>query len=208
MMEGIAMKQMLLLVVASFLFASPVQAVPLTWTFSGTTSMTLQSEYNGMPAQGLDFEFRIFLDTDAMVFVPSIPFNDVIFSGPFQGEIDLETFGLLPVHPVSSVENFAPSQGGVIGVEYTQPFPAGKSFINFPSIISSDRTHLTPIPPTAPLPLSSVRIGGPDNLILFAQVATFSATVSETTVPEGGSTAVLLAASLAVVGFLRRRYTT
>jgi hypothetical protein len=205
MMEGIAMKQMLLLVVASFLFASPVQAVPLTWTFSGTTSMTLQSEYNGMPAQGLDFEFRIFLDTDAMVFVPSIPFNDVIFSGPFQGEIDLETFGLLPVHPVSSVENFAPSQGGVIGVEYTQPFPAGKSFINFPSIISSDRTHLTPIPPTAPLPLPALRIGGPNNLLLFAPVTMFSA-VSETAVPEGGSTAVLLTPALVAFGFLRRRY--
>jgi hypothetical protein len=200
------MQKIVLLILGSFLFASSVHAVPLTWTFSGTTSMTLPSEYNGTPAQGLDFEFRIFLDTDAMVFAPSIPFNDVIFPGPFQGEINLETFGLLPVFPISSVENFAPSQGDVRGVEYTQPF-AGKSFINFPSFISSDRTDLTPIPPIAPLAPSGVRIAGPNNLDLRAQVAIFSATVSETAVPEGGSTAVLLAASLAVVGFLRRRYT-
>ena len=185
------------LIVVSFFFAAPVHAVPLRWTFSGSTGTT--SQFNGMPVGGLDVKFRIFLDTSLVASPLSLDRNDVIFFGPFQGELDLETFGVLPVFPISSVENFAPSQGGVVGVEYTQ---AGKSFINFPSIISADRAHLSPILPAAPTSIDTIHFGGPNGLDLVVKVETFSATAA---VPEGGSTALLLTSGLIALRYLRRR---
>lgn len=197
------MKRILPLIVASFFCASPVQAVPLTWIFSGTTVTLPASQLNGMSVGGLNAEFRIFLDTDLMPFPASLLGNDVNFGGPFQGQVDLETFGVLPVFPISVVENFAPSQGGVRGVELTMPFPAGKTFINFPSVVSADRAHLGPIPPSAPMGMDRIAVGGPDGLILYIKVATFTAT---TEVPEGGSTALLLTPALVALGFFGRRY--
>ena len=196
------MKRLPLLIVASFFYASPVYAVPLTWIFSGTT--TPSSEHKGMQVGGLDAEFRIFLDTDLVAVPESLLGNDIIFGGPFQGQIDLETFGILPVFPIDVVENFAPSQGGVQGVEITQSGPSGKTFVNFSTIISNDRAHLTPISPTSQLTdVNTLLVGGPNDLLLSLEVKTFSAT---TAVPEGGSTALFLAPALTALCFLRRRY--
>jgi hypothetical protein len=48
------MQKIVLLILGSFLFASSVHAVPLMWTLSGTTSMTVPSEYNVcQPKSGL-----------------------------------------------------------------------------------------------------------------------------------------------------------
>jgi hypothetical protein len=82
------MKTMILSTVIAFLITSPVHAVPLTWLFSGTTNSP--SEFNGAPIGNLDYELRIFLDTDLPAFIePGLA--DVFFSGPHQGEVEIET---------------------------------------------------------------------------------------------------------------------
>jgi hypothetical protein len=188
------MKRMILLIATSFLIASSLHAVPLTWHFSGTTSSS--SEFNGMPiAQGLNYELRIFLNTN-LVGTTFPDLADVFFFGPHQGEVEIETLGVLPVDPFADVQYFAPG-GLVTGVQFTFPF----SGIQFNSSISSDSLHLTPIAPTAPNTFNTIDFFGPNGLSLFgAVVNTFSAT----TVPEGGSTALLLTSALVVLGFLRR----
>jgi hypothetical protein len=127
--------------------------------------------------------------------------SDVFFQGPFQGEVEIETIGVLPTG-FNDVRYFLGGPGGsVTGVGYLQ---AGFVGILFPSSISSDSLHLTPIAPTAPIAGSVVEILGPNDLDLFGEVSTFSAT-SATTVPEGGSTALLLSSAIITLGFLRRR---
>jgi hypothetical protein len=187
------MKRMILPIVTSCLIASSVHAVPLTWDFRGTTISN--SVLNGTPIVGLAFELRIFLDTN-LVGQKSGALSDVIFQGPHDGEVEIESHGVLQVG-FSNVEYFAPG-GLVTGVQFTQ---FGKSSILFPSSISSDSLHLTPIAPTAPIASSNtVEILG-NGLDLRGEVTTFSAT----TVPEAGSTALLLTSALATLGFLRRR---
>jgi hypothetical protein len=194
------MKRMILPILISCLIASSVHAVPLTWDFRGTTIS--RSELNGTPIVGLAFELRIFLDTNLVGReVPGL--SDVFFDGPHVGEVEIEAHGVLPVG-FQDVEYFVPSGSELVtGVQFTQ---VGKSFILFPSSISSDPLHLTAIAPTAPNASSVVEILGPNDLDLFGEVATFSAT-SATTVPEAGSTALLLTSALVALGFLRwRRY--
>ncbi|HEU5248004.1 MAG TPA: hypothetical protein VFU09_13020 [Candidatus Udaeobacter sp.] len=189
------MKRMILPIVTSCLIASSVHAVPLTWDFRGTTISP--SVFNGTPIVGLPFELRIFLDTN-LVGTTFDGLSDVFFDGPHQGEVEIATLGVLPVS-FTDVEYFAPSLAFVTGVQFTQ---FGKSFILFPSSISSDPLHLTPIAPTAPIASSdTVEVLGPNGLDVFGKVATFSAT----TVPEAGSTALLLTSALVTLGFLRRR---
>ena len=193
--------RLLLPIVASFLIASPVQAAPLTWSFSGTTSSS--SQFNGMSIAGLDYELRVFLDTDLVGFDPP-NLSDIMFDGPHQAQVEIATLGVLPVNMIPWVEYFAPGNQ-VTGVQLRTPFFHG---ILFPSSISSDFLHLGPIPPTAPSSggLSAANpLQGPNGLSLSGSVATFEATLSPTTVPEG-STALLLSAGLVALGFLRRRY--
>jgi hypothetical protein len=190
------MKMKILLLAASFLIAPCLYAVPLTWHFSGTTSSS--SEFNRMPiAQGLNYELRIFLNTNLVG--TTFPFlADVFFFGPHQGEVEIETLGVLPVFQFDDVQYFAPA-GLVTGVQFNNPFFSG---ILFNSSISSDSMHLGPIAPTAPRANSAISFSGPNGLFLeFAEVNTFSAT----TVPEGGSTALLLTSALVALGSLRRR---
>ena len=193
------MKRTILLLAILFLIASSLSAAPLTWRFSGTTSSS--SEFNGMPiAQGLNYELRIFLDT-TLVGMKFPGLVDVFFNGPHQGEVEIETLGVLPVDQFNSVQHFAPG-GLVTGVQFVDGL--GFSGIQFNSSISGDSLHLTPIAPTAPNAFNTIDFSGPNGLSLFGeQVNTFSAT----TVPESGSTALLLTSALVVLGCLRRQAT-
>jgi hypothetical protein len=183
-------------------------ADPITWRFVGTTSSLGQgSQYNGMAIAGLDFELRIFLDTDEVGIKPT-NLSDVSF-GSHQGEVEIETLGVLPVNMFLDVQYFAPSSAGGLptGINYYQsPAPLFND-IMFPSAITSDALHLLPIPPTAPGLNNSLRIAGPDGLSAVGVVATFSATLEgPTSVPESGSTALLLTPALVALGFVRRRW--
>jgi hypothetical protein len=189
------MKRTILPILISCLIASSVHAVPLTWDFRGTTISG--SVLNGTPIEGLAFELRIFLDTNLVG--TKTPGADVIFDGPHNGEVEIESHGVIPTS-FTDVEYFAPPGDGVTGVQFVQG--PGKSFILFPSSISNDPLHLTPIAPTAPLASGNhtIEVLGL-NFDLRGDVATFSAT----TVPEAGSTALLLTSALVTLGFLRRR---
>jgi len=184
--------------VASLVFASPVHASPLTWLFAGTTSGS--SQFNGMSIGSEHFELRIFLDTE-LVGMKFGALADVFFNGPHEGEVAIDTLGVLPVNAFLNVQYFAPG-GLVTGVQYVEP-PTGFSGIQFGLSISNDSLHLSPIPPTMPLAaFNTLNFSGPNGLVVSGSVTTFSAA----TVPEGGSTALLLTSSLIAVGFLRRRY--
>jgi hypothetical protein len=195
------MKRTALCIATSFLIASTLPAVPLTWIFSGTTSSN--SQYNGMSIGGLAFELQIFLDTD-LVAVHPMNLADVFFFGPHQGQVEIATLGVLPVNPFNNVQYFAPG-GLVTGVQYVEP-PTGFSGILFNTSISSDSLHLGPIAPTAPGVNNTVDFSGPNGLFIIGGVVnTFSAVLSPAQVPEGGSTALLLTSSLIGLGFLRGR---
>jgi hypothetical protein len=193
------MKRMILPILTSCLIASSVHAIPLTWNFSGTTNP--DSTYNGGSIGGLAFELRIFLNTN-LVATTEPDLADVFFFGPHQGEIEIGTLGVLPLDMFIDVEYFAPG-GLVTGVQFYQPAFNG---IQFDSPISSNNLHLTPIAPTAPSSFSNTldNLFGPNGLFVSGDVATFSATAA-TTVPEAGSTALLLSSALVTLSFLRRR---
>ena len=181
------MKRIILPILTSCLIASSVHAVPLTWNFIGTTE------------GGLAFELRIFLDTN-LVGQQFPGLSDVFFQGPFQGAAEIDPIGVV-TQVLDDVRYFLGSPGSVTGVGYSQ---AGAfNGIQFPSSISSDTLHLTPIAPTAPNSFNTIDFFGPNGLIR-GEVATFSATLA-TTVPEGGSTALLLSSAIITLGFLRRR---
>jgi hypothetical protein len=165
------------------LIASSLHAVPLTWRFSGTTSSS--TEFNGMPiAQGLNYELRIFLDTDLIGMKPDPSLADVFFFGPHQGEVEIETLGVLPVDQFFNVQYFAPG-GLVTGVQYESN--AGFSGIQFNSPISNDSMHLGPIPPTAPNAFNTISFSGPNGLFGSSEVVnTFSATTGETDADADG----------------------
>jgi hypothetical protein len=192
------MKRTILLMATSLLIASSLHAIPLTWRFSGTTNSS--SEFNGMPiAEGLNYEFRIFLNTD-LVGVKDDGNPEVSFFGPHQGEVEIETLGVLSVDPILFVQYFA--LGGLVtDVIFYNP---GFKDIHFDSIISSDSMHLTPIAPTEPNAFfnNTINVEGPNGLFLFGEVVN---TFSATTVPEGGSSALLLTSGLVALGSLRRR---
>jgi hypothetical protein len=164
------MKRTILLLATSFLIASSLHAVPITWRFSGTTSSSTQ--YNGTPiAQGLNYELRIFLNTDLIGMKTDPSLAAVFFFGPHQGEVEIETLGVLPVDQFLNVQHFAPG-----GVQFNQ-FNAGFSGIQFNSGISSDSMHLGPIAPTAPNASNTISFSGPNGLLGSAEVVnTFSAT--------------------------------
>lgn len=187
------------LIATSFLIVSSLHAVPLTWHFSGTTSSS--SQFNSASIGGLSYELRIFLDTD-LVGVDPMNLGDVFFTGSHQGEVEIATLGVLPVNPFNNVQYFAPG-GLVTGVQFNQP---AFSDIRFDSAISGDSTHLSSIAPTAPgASNNSLQSGvfGPNGLFLSGPVATFSATTTAS-VPDGGSTALLLTSALLASGLLRR----
>ena len=187
-----------ILLFASLLVTSSLNAVPLTWNFNGTT--TSGSTYNGNSIEGLPFELRIFLDT-SVVGHKIGGLADVVFFGPFQGEAQIDTLGVLLVDPFQNVQNFAPG-GLVTGVQFVQFAFSG---IQFASSISNDSLHLTPIPPTAPTSfVDGFQFSGPNNLFVFGEVATFSATLA-TTVPDAGSTALLLTLGLLGLVMYRRQ---
>ena len=188
----------LLLVAALLWFSSPAHGTPLTWRFTGTTLSP--SLYNGNPIVGLNFELRIFLDTN-LVATTSQNLADVFFTGPHQGVVEVDTVGILPVNAFNNVQYFAPG-GLVTGVQYNQPAFSG---IQFPSSISSDPLHLTPIAPVAPGAIDTIQVIGPNGLGLRGEVATFAATLETSAVPEAGSAAELLCIGLAAIRFLRRK---
>jgi len=189
-----------LVTAAFFLVVSSLHAVPITWTFSGTTSAS--SQYNGMSVGGLSFELRILLDTD-LVAVDPMGLADVFFTGPHQGVVEITTLGVLPLNPFNNVQYFAPG-GLVTGVQFNQP---AFSDIMFDSVITSDSLHLVPIAPTAPSASNNTLqsgLFGPNGLFFSGEVTTFSATLGSA-VPESDSTVLLLGLVLIPLGFLRRR---
>ena len=193
------MKRTILLMATSFLIASSLRAVPLTWHFFGTTSFH-NDDPNAIPiAQGLNFELRIFLDTNlAGVKFDAEPLS-IFFFGPFQGEVEIETLGVLPVNQFADVSYFVPFPSGLArGVEFGEYGLPSIGPILFDSPISDDSTHLGPIAPTAPNEFNSVVFVGPNGLFAGGPVNTFSATI----VPEDGSTALLLTSALVALGSL------
>jgi len=194
------MKRTILLIATSFLITSFLHAVPLTWRFSGTTSSS--TEFNGMPlAEGLNYEFRIFLDTD-LIGVKDNGNPEVSFFGPHQGEVEIDTLGVLPVDQIAYVQYFA--LGGLVTdvIFYNPDF----NDIQFDSVISGDSMHLGPIPPTAPHALfnNTISFSGPNGLFGSTEVVnTFSATTVPG-VPDGGTTVILLGAALGALGMARR----
>ena len=100
--------------VAGYLLASRCSAHV---RFSGTTGAS--SQHNGSNIGGLAFELRIFLDTDLGVLDP-LSLADFFFTGPHQGEVQIDTIGVLPVNTFGNVQYFAP--GGLItGLQFNQP---------------------------------------------------------------------------------------
>jgi len=174
------MKRTILLIATSFLIASSLHAVPITWRFSGTTSSSTQ--FNGTPiAQGLNYELRIFLNTDLIGMESDPSLAAVIFFGPHQGEVEIETLGVLPVDQFLNVQQFAPG-----GVQFNQ-FNTGVSGVQVNSGISSDSMHLGPIAPAAPNVSNTISFSGPNGLLGSAEmVNTFSATtVADETDADG-----------------------
>ena len=195
------MKRMMLYLASSFLIATSLPAVPLTWIFSGTTSSS--SQYNGMSIGGLAFELRIFLDTDLVATDP-MGLADVFFLGPHQGQVEITGLGILSINPFNNVQYFAPG-GLVSGVQFNQP---AFSDITFDSVISSDHLHLTAIAPITPSASNNTLqsgLFGPNGLFFGGVVNTFSAVLSPAPVPESGPTALLLGSALIALGCLRRR---
>jgi hypothetical protein len=188
----------LLLIATLLWFTYPAQASPITWHFFGTT--TANSVYNNMSIVGLSFELRIFLDSNLVgTTVPNL--SDVFFNGPHQGVIEISGLGVLPLNPFNNVQYFAPG-GLVTGVQYNQPF---FSDIQFPSSISNDSLHITPIAPVAPGLNNSIEFLGPNGLNGRGAVSLFSATAEPATVPEGGSASILLFIGLVAIKLVRRR---
>jgi hypothetical protein len=188
----------LLLVATLLWFSSPAQGTPLTWRFTGTTLSP--SMYNNNSIVGLNFELRISLDTN-LVGTTVMNLADVFFTGPHQGVVEINTVGVLPVNAFTNVQYFAPG-GLVTGVQYNQPAFSG---IQFPSSISSDSLHLTPIAPVAPGTIDTIQVMGPNGLGLRGEVATFAATLETNPVPEAGSTAAFLFIGLAAIRLVRRK---
>jgi hypothetical protein len=221
------MRTMILAVVTSFVIASPVHAAPITWFFFGTTTGS-SSEFNGVPIEkGLDFEFRILLDTNIVGIIGDRSLPEIQFKG---GEGEVEIAGqVLPVKvPIDFVEYFArcvdflhcdetkPDFAGreVTGVEFVSQ--VGKQGLLFSSPIAFLRTpfelsHLGPIGRSNPTPGGpgfdeNFEIEGPNGLHVFGKVTQFAAAASAAAIPEGGSTLLFLASALVALGFLQRRY--
>jgi hypothetical protein len=189
----------ILLVVTLLWFTCPAQGAPITWRFSGITNAS--SQYIGSPIGGLNFELRIFLDTD-LVGTTVGSLSDVFFAGPHQGEIEISGFSQpLPLNQFLDVQHFA-SSGVVTGVQYRQPAFSG---IQFASSISSDPLHLTPISPVAPNSFNTIEFVGPNGLNGRGAVSFFSATLATTSAPEGGTTAGMICAGLVAVTLVRWR---
>jgi hypothetical protein len=86
---------------------------------------------------------------------------EVSFVGAFQGEIEIETLGVLPVDPFDYVQNFA--LGGLVTeLIYYENFVFNN--IQFNSSISNDSLHLGAIPPTAPNAFPTIGFSGPNGL--------------------------------------------
>jgi VPDSG-CTERM motif len=196
----------LVLIAASFWTASPAHALPLTWHFFGTTSSS--SQFSGMSIGNLDYELRILLDTDLVaIFASTVP--DIQFSGgPHPADIEIDTLGVLPLNPVSRVLYHAPGGAGnpVTEVQFYAP---GFNFAHFAAGITSDSLHLSPIPLTV-TSFGGLNVFppvmGPNGLSVSGPVNAFAATATTTTVPEGGSTAILLSLGVSGLALLRRRY--
>jgi hypothetical protein len=192
------MKKILLMATLLW-FSRPAQASPITWRFTGIANSP--SQYNSASIAGLNFELRIFLDTNLLGQTGMLA--DVFFSGPHQGVVELTGLGVLPVNNFANVQYFAPG-GLVTGVQFNQP---AFSDIMFASSISSDSLHLTPIAPVAPIVSDNTLesgVFGPNGLALFGTVTVFSATAEPQAVPEGSSTASLLVVGLIAIQLCAR----
>ena len=86
--------------------------------------------------------------------------------------------------------------------------PVDEEFVNFTPSISTTLFRLAPIPQTGiesagPFEDSNLEFVGPNRLDVIGKMGTFSAI--KVTVPEVGSTALLLTLALVALGFLRTR---
>jgi hypothetical protein len=189
------MKKSAAVIFVLLLFVPSLFADPLTWVFTGTTSAG--SQFNGNPIVGLSFELQIFLDTN-QVGMTSPVLADVFFVGG-PGEIKIQGLGIEPTNPFNQVAYFLGSPNQVTGVSLFQP-PFND--VLFSSAISSDFLHLTPISPVTPEPSFNglSMLPGPNGLLVFGTVDTFSAAVVST--PEN-STATMLICAFIAVGALR-----
>ncbi len=183
------------------LFTPFVHADPLVWRFDGTTSSP--SEYSNASISGLTFELRIFLDTDLPA-IANANLADVFYAGPHSAEVEIQGLGVLPVNNFANVQYFKVA-GQVTAVQFNQP---AFSDITFPAPISNDPLHLSAIPPTTPNANDNTLesgVFGPGGLQLFGPISSFSATLVDVSVPETGSTQLLLAGALAVLSAYKRR---
>jgi hypothetical protein len=194
------MKRTILLIATSFLIASSLHAISLTWRFSGTTSSS--TEFNGMPiAEGLNYEFRIFLDTD-LIGVKDNGNPEVSFFGPHQGEVEIETLGVLPVDQIVFVQYFA--LGGLSQTLYfTIPdLMISTSIPSFRAIacisVRSPRQRQTHY-------LSNtISFSGPNGLFGSTEVVDIFSATTVPGVPDGGTTVMLLGVALGALGMARR----
>jgi len=190
------MKKSAAVIFVLLLFVPSLLADPLTWIFKGTTDAG--SQFNGNSIVGLSFELQVSLDTNQVgMTVPGLA--DIFFAGPHPGEIEIQGLGMVPVNPFTKVAYFLGSPNQVTGVELIQP---EFNQVLFTSAISSDFLHLTPISPVTPDPLFDGLsiLTGPNGLVVFGTVDTFSAAVVSS--PEN-STAMMLICAFIAVGALR-----
>ena len=198
------MKRTLVLITAVCSLTGPtLLAVPLTWTFGGITNAG--STYNGTPIAGLDFAYRVFLDTNDPLVGNSA--NDFFF-GPHQGRIEIQTVPAFQLN-ASQVAYFAAGGGPVTQVRLD--LTGEVNFLGF-APIATNPAMLQPIAPVVPMVSgiggTELRAGGPFAAFdLRLNVSSFSATLSAAAVPEGGSpwACLFISAAFLVLGGVASR---
>jgi hypothetical protein len=176
-----------ILLFASLLVTSSLNAAPLTWNFIGTT--VSGSTYNGTPIEeGTPFKAQIFLDTNLPGFTvdegcpettcfdgPTGPFpGQVVFNpcSPDEFSVEMNTTDM-----VAYLESPPGEVGSAVFFPSNQE-PTGEEFADFSFSISTDLSHLRPIPetPIASTKLDPMEFVGPNDLHVFGNMDTFSAT--------------------------------
>jgi hypothetical protein len=193
-----------LYLVCCLLMSASATATPLNWVFTGTASeqadFDLPSNYNGMPiAAGTPFTLTVFVNTDVVgVHPPGL--SDILFSGPFQAEVQIGSLGTLPLNSFDDVQYFA-ENGAVAGVQFDQ---GARTFANFSPSIPTDILHLTAFGPVSLNGNQFVNsLFGPNLALGVSGYTIFAAITPVAAAADGGTTVYLFASGLLLLLSLR-----